>query len=127
MAKFLLLFASLSGGIGVALGAFGAHALKTKLESQGLLSTYSTAVQYQFYHTLALAIIGIIILKYPLSWFTYSGISMCIGIVLFSGSLYTLSLTGVKWLGAITPLGGLFFIIGWVTLFIGIIKTNFNL
>ncbi|MEM8938959.1 MAG: DUF423 domain-containing protein [Bacteroidota bacterium] len=123
MHKLFLLFASISGFVSVSLGAFGAHALKNKLTASGNFETYQTAVSYQFYHTLALLGIGLLAMKYPSSWANYSGITMIIGIVIFSGSLYVLCFTGVKWLGAITPIGGLSFIIGWVLLFLAILKT----
>lgn len=125
MTKFILSFASISGMLAVGLGAFGAHALKAKLETNGYLSTYQTAVQYHFYHTIALVLIGFLMMKMPSSWLTYSGYCMMIGMMLFSGSLYTLSISGVKWLGAITPIGGLFFIAGWFFLLMAVIKTNF--
>ena len=123
MHKLFLQFASISGTIVVALGAFGAHALKDKLISNGNLDTYQTAVAYQFYHTLALLAIGLLAMKYPSSPIHYSGYAMMLGIIVFSGSLYLLCFTGVRWLGAITPLGGLAFIIGWVLLFIAITKS----
>lgn len=124
MHKLFLQFAAMSGTIAVALGAFGAHALKDKLTQSGTLETYQTAVSYQFYHTLALLGIGLFALKYPSNWINYSGIGMMIGVIVFSGSLYILCFTGIKWLGAITPIGGLAFIIGWLMLFMAILKTN---
>ncbi len=124
MAKLVLIFAALSGALAVGLGAFGAHALKEKLASSGLDSTYQTAVQYHFYHTLALLVLGLLLLRFQSQWLTYSSISMMTGIFLFSGSLYILSLSGIKWLGAITPLGGLAFIAGWICLAIGIWKLD---
>jgi uncharacterized membrane protein YgdD (TMEM256/DUF423 family) len=125
MTKLILSFASISGMLAVGLGAFGAHALKAKLETNGYLSTYQTAVQYHFYHTLALVLIGILMMKMPSSWLNYASSCMMIGMILFSGSLYTLSISGIKWLGAITPIGGLFFIAGWFFLLMAVIKTNF--
>ena len=104
------------------MGAFGAHALKDKLESNGYLDTYQTAVSYQFYHTLALLGIAILASRIESSWLNYAGYSMAIGILIFSGSLYVLSFTGIRWLGAITPLGGLAFIAGWLCLLITAIK-----
>jgi len=123
MHKFFLQFASLSGMLAVALGAFGAHALKEKLTEAGYLSTFETAVSYQFYHTLALLAIGIVAMKFPSTLIQWSGNTMVFGIVLFSGSLYLLCFTGIKWLGAITPLGGLGFIAGWILLFLAVLKT----
>lgn len=121
--KLFLQFATISGFIAVGLGAFGAHALKEKLEASGYIQTYQTAVSYQFYHTIALLCIGLLAMKYPSSLLNYSGYSMIIGVVLFSGSLYLLCFTNVKWLGAITPIGGLAFLTGWILLFIAILKT----
>jgi len=123
MQKLFIMIASLSGAVAVGLGAFGAHALKNKLSSNGYLETYQTAVQYHFIHTLALLFIGLIIKQYPSNLLNYSGWAMIIGIILFSGSLYTLSITGIKWLGAITPIGGLAFIIGWVLIFVSFSKS----
>lgn len=125
MPKLLFIFSSISGIIAVSLGAFGAHALKTKLEADGTLATFQTAVQYQFYHTLALLAIGILMTRYPNQWLTYSGYSMMIGTIIFSGSLYVLCFTGQKWLGAITPVGGLGFMVGWAFLFLSVLKIQF--
>jgi uncharacterized membrane protein YgdD (TMEM256/DUF423 family) len=116
MAKHYLMAAALSGFIAVALGAFGAHGLKQRL-SADLLAVFQTGVQYHFYHTFALLAVGLLMLHMPtnasLRW---SGILFIAGIVIFSGSLYVLSLTGVKWLGAITPLGGVAFLVAWLLL-----------
>ena len=123
MTKIFLIFSSISGMIAVMLGAFGAHALQTKLESNGYLSTYQTAVQYQIYHTLALLGIAIISSRLESNWLNYAGYSMSIGIIVFSGSLYLLCFSGMKWLGAITPIGGLAFILGWFFLLLTGIKS----
>ncbi len=125
MAKLVLIFASLSGAIAVGLGAFGAHALKSKLERFGNLNTYNTAVQYHFYHTLALLFIGFLLTKYSNQWLTISSYSMMLGILIFSGSLYVLAITNIKWLGAITPIGGLGFIGGWIFLALAIWQIKF--
>ena len=122
MQKFIISIASISGALAVALGAFGAHALKSQLEASDRLGTYQTAVQYHFYHTIVLLIIGVTMYKVQNNWLNYSAYSMIAGILLFSGSLYVLCLTGIKWLGAITPLGGLFFIGGWLLLLASILK-----
>ncbi|SNT35372.1 Uncharacterized membrane protein YgdD, TMEM256/DUF423 family [Ekhidna lutea] len=114
MPKLFLTIASISGILSVALGAFGAHALKDKLQSEGTYDTYQTAVQYQFYHTLALLGIAILLMKVQSQHLVYAGYSMTFGILIFSGSLYILCFTGIKWLGAITPIGGLLFILGWI-------------
>ena len=116
MAKFFITLASLSGMLAVVFGAFGAHALKGKLDDQAL-KVFETAVQYHFYHTFALLVVGVIALNQPQTvLLKSSGWSFVIGILVFSGSLYLLSLTGVRWLGAITPLGGLALIAGWACL-----------
>ena len=116
MAKLFLTLASLSGMTAVILGAFGAHALKDRLDEYSL-GVFETAVQYHFYHSLALLAVGVIALQLPsTTLLKSSGWLFFIGILVFSGSLYILSMTGVKWLGAITPLGGLAFIAGWACL-----------
>ena len=121
MAKVILMFASISGILAVGLGAFGAHALKDRLQQAGYDATYHTAVHYQFYHTLGLALLGILMMiKGPSNWLAYSGYSMMAGIVLFSGSLYVLSIFEWRWMGIITPIGGLFLILSWLFLFIGV-------
>jgi uncharacterized membrane protein YgdD (TMEM256/DUF423 family) len=125
MLKLTLIFSAMSGMTAVGLGAFGAHALKAKLEASGLLNTYHTAVQYQFYHTLGLLAIGLLMTKYSNQWLNYSSYAMMVGITIFSGSLYVLSMTGSKWLGAITPIGGLALILGWVCLLMACLKIEF--
>ena len=116
MAKLFITLASLSGILVVVFGAFGAHALKGKLDDQAL-KVFETAVQYHFYHTFALLVVGVIALNQPQTvLLKSSGWLFVIGILVFSGSLYLLSLTGVRWLGAITPLGGLALIAGWACL-----------
>jgi uncharacterized membrane protein YgdD (TMEM256/DUF423 family) len=116
MAKLFLTLASLSGMLAVMLGAFGAHGLKSRLSEQSL-SVFETAVQYHFYHSLALLAVGLIAINQPqVALLKSSGWLFVIGIVVFSGSLYLLSMTGIRWLGAITPLGGLAFIGGWACL-----------
>jgi uncharacterized membrane protein YgdD (TMEM256/DUF423 family) len=116
MAKLFITLASISGMLAVVLGAFGAHALKDRLD-QYSLGVFETAVQYHFYHSFALLAVGVIALSQPQTvMLKSSGWLFLIGIFVFSGSLYLLSITGVRWLGAITPLGGLAFIGGWVCL-----------
>jgi len=121
MQKLILITAAISGLLANALGAFGAHALKSKL-TPAMLAAYQTGVQYQFYHSIALLLIGILLFHIQNTWFHLSGLAFMIGIVLFSGSLYALSISGIKWLGMITPIGGLSFILGWLCLIIGIIQ-----
>ena len=113
MAKLFITLASLSGMLAVAFGAFGAHALRSRLDEH-TMSVFQTAVQYHFYHSLALLAVGVIALSQPqTALLRSSGYLFLVGIVVFSGSLYLLSMSGLRWLGAITPLGGLAFIAGW--------------
>ena len=95
------------------MGAFGAHGLREKL-TPDLMSAYETGVLYQFIHTMAVIACCILALQFERGmWFLYAAIAFLLGILLFSGSLYGLALTNMKWLGPITPLGGLFFLAGW--------------
>ena len=123
MHKIFLLTGSISGMLSVLIGAFGAHALKATLEANNRLETFETAVKYQFYHSLALLFLGLLMMQMEYKGFTISGYSFMIGIFIFSGSLYALSLTGYTKLGAITPLGGLAFIVGWTAMTWGIAKS----
>ncbi|WPP53133.1 DUF423 domain-containing protein [Catalinimonas niigatensis] len=117
MQKIILLSASAFGALSVMIGAFGAHALRATLEANGRLDTFETAVKYQFYHTLALLAIGLLMYRVSDKLLEYASLSMIGGILIFSGSLYLLCMTGIRWLGAITPIGGLLMIIGWILLF----------
>jgi|TARA_R100000365_G_scaffold3244_1_gene10305 uncharacterized membrane protein YgdD (TMEM256/DUF423 family) len=123
--KQLIMLAGLSGAIAVGLGAFGAHGLEDTLAATGRADTFETAVKYHFYHTLAIALIGIIKLTKP-NWksLVFASWSMVFGIIVFSGSLYILSLSGVTWWGAITPLGGVGFIMGWLGLFYSALRND---
>jgi len=103
------------GLLGVAFGAFGAHALKARL-GVDLLMTFEVGVRYQMYHAFALLAVGWAQTRWPGAVLTASGWLFVIGIVVFSGSLYALSLSGLRWLGAITPLGGLALLAGWACL-----------
>lgn len=121
--KFLLITGALFAALAVILGAFGAHGLKKTL-SQEMMVVYKTAVDYHFIHALGILLIGLLHHHHPESHLMlWAGISLIIGIVIFSGSLYTLSITEIRKLGMITPLGGLAFIIGWLLLTIGVYKT----
>ena len=116
MAKSFLILSSLAGGLAVILGAFAAHGLKARLEP-ALLAAFRTGVEYQFYH--ALALLGVAILLQQWQGGTLlvaAGIFFTLGILLFSGSLYGLALLQWKWLGPITPLGGVCFIVAWACL-----------
>jgi uncharacterized membrane protein YgdD (TMEM256/DUF423 family) len=114
-AKLFILLGALAGALGVALGAFGAHALKARLSAE-MLAIWQTAVQYHFWHALALVTIGIVIaLALPGSTaLRWAGWLMVAGLVLFSGSLYALAFTGARWLGAVTPFGGTAWIAAWL-------------
>ena len=121
LGKTIIMTASLLLALAVGLGAFGAHGLKSQL-SQEMLQTYKTGVDYHFYHALGLLLIGVLAVTMPSTLLKWSAVSLTAGIVLFSGSLYVLSISGIKWLGAITPFGGLCFITGWILLFIAVWK-----
>jgi uncharacterized membrane protein YgdD (TMEM256/DUF423 family) len=123
MSKIFLILGSSFAGLAVAIGAFGAHALKSVLEATNRMETFETAVKYQFYHAIALLVLGLLMQKFDHRMFTWAGYGFVAGIILFSGSLYILSLSGVTKWGAVTPLGGIAFLIGWITLIIGITKS----
>ena len=113
MSRTFLLLGSINACLAVALGAFGAHGLK-HIATDAAQQTWETAAQYHFYHALALLLVGVLIRDYPQA--KIGGRLMLAGIVLFSGSLYLLALTQIKILGAITPLGGVCFLLGWLWL-----------
>ena len=116
-ARILLQLAALFGGLGVAIGAFGAHALHDMLARAGRLDTFETAVRYQFYHALALLAIGALWAARPeLRGLGLAGGLWAGGIVVFSGSLYALCFTGITKLGAVAPIGGLLLLAGWAAL-----------
>jgi len=127
MQAIYLKIAALLGALAVALGAFGAHALKKILDEKSLL-VFETAVRYQFYHVFALLAVGILLKEFPNSNLIWSGRFFCYGILIFCGSLYLMTLLeaigvqGFKWLGAITPIGGLCLIAGWILMAIGLAK-----
>ena len=124
MYKISLLIGSGLGALGVIIGAFGAHAFKAILEQNQRTATFETAVKYHFSHALALILLGILMDRYPGKFLNLSMWAYLVGIVLFSGSLYILSLTGnTKW-GAIAPIGGISLVAGWVFLFWGIYKSS---
>lgn len=121
--KNILTIAGISGALAVGLGAFGAHGLEPILIQNGRLDTFETAVSYHFYHTLGLLGLGILALIKP-EWkgLSLAAWGMFLGILIFSGSLYILSLSGITWLGAITPIGGVGFILGWLALAYAVLK-----
>ena len=108
------IWACLLGGLGVVIGAFGAHALKPTLDASGRLDTFETAVKYQFYHTMALLAVGLMMQHIKARALHYASLLFVLGVILFSGSLYVLCVTGIGVLGAVTPLGGLLLIAGWI-------------
>jgi uncharacterized membrane protein YgdD (TMEM256/DUF423 family) len=101
--------------VAVAAGAFGAHALRARLEPD-MLAVWETGARYQMYHALALLAVAMAAGRWPGGGWTVAGWLFTAGIVVFSGSLYVLAFSGVRWLGAITPLGGLCFLGGWIAL-----------
>jgi uncharacterized membrane protein YgdD (TMEM256/DUF423 family) len=109
------LIAALAGFIGVMLGAFGAHGLRNRL-SADMLGVFETGVRYHLIHALAILLVSVILNRSTGTWIVAAGWFFTAGIVLFSGSLYLMALTGVRGLGAITPLGGLAFLLGWASL-----------
>ena len=116
MGKTLLLIAALSGFLAVALGAFGAHGLRGRLSPE-MMAVFQTGVQYHFYHTAALLVVALLLQYAPsTSGLAFSGICFVVGIVVFSGSLYLLAVSELRWLGAITPLGGTALLVGWLAL-----------
>lgn len=118
MPRTLIIAGAVLGAIGVAAGAFGAHALASRVTQERLV-TFETGVRYQMYHALALILVGWLAAQWPTWQFTASGIAFLIGSAVFSGSLYLLVLTDTPWLGAITPIGGVAFITGWILLALG--------
>ena len=129
MHKLFLIIASVSGALSVAIGAFGAHALK-KLVPPESVATFETGVRYQFYHTFALLAVAILVGFISSKWLSAAGWLFIFGILLFSGSLYALTAlkatnaVGMKGFGIITPIGGLLFIAGWLCLLFGIISSG---
>jgi uncharacterized membrane protein YgdD (TMEM256/DUF423 family) len=115
MERLFFIIGSLSAFLAVAAGAFGAHGLKARLSAE-MLNTFETAVRYHFYHALALFVAAWAYSRWPGAATSAAGWLFVIGILIFSGSLYTLTLTGIRWLGAITPFGGLAFLVGWFCL-----------
>jgi len=113
MERFFFVAGSLMGFLAVTLGAFAAHGLRTHLDAD-LITVFETGVRYQMYHAFALLAVAMAYNKWPGKGLILSGWMFIAGIILFSGSLYALSLSGVRWLGMITPIGGLAFLTGWL-------------
>lgn len=121
MERIFAISAALFGFLGVALGAFGAHALKDKLDPY-LLDVFEVGVRYQMYHALALLAVAWAASRAPGLAVQVAGWGFVIGTLIFSGSLYILALSGIRWLGAITPIGGVALLVGWAALLVAFIK-----
>ena len=130
MRKNFLIAGAVFGGLAVALGAFGAHGLEKITRDEKILHGFQTGVQYQMYHALVLLLLAIMYEKYPGKWLKWAGNFFIAGILLFSGSLYLLTIlkiqesSVVKLIGPVTPLGGICFIAGWVILLVTVLKKN---
>lgn len=128
MHKKYIAIAAIFGGLAVALGAFGAHGLEGITKDEKILHSFQTGVQYQLYHALALLAVAILYDRLPANWIKWTGICFITGIILFSGSLYLLTFfklqesSAVKFAGPITPIGGVFFIAGWICLVAAALK-----
>ena len=116
-----MVWGALSAALAVAAGAFGAHALRARLAAD-LLAVFETAARYQMYHALGLLAVAAALARWPTPSVRAAGWLFLTGTLHFSGSLYLLALTGTRWLGAITPLGGLCFIIGWLVFALGVAR-----
>lgn len=114
-ARLVIICSALSGFVSVALGAFGAHLLREQLSSR-LYEVLQTGIQYQMFHTLALLGVGLLMLRQPVKGLSLTALLYLAGIIFFSGSLYVMALSGQHWLGAVTPIGGLLFLAGWMSL-----------
>jgi uncharacterized membrane protein YgdD (TMEM256/DUF423 family) len=115
VARIFMAIAAIFGGLGVVMGAFASHALKAYLSKRSL-EIFATGARYQMYHALALLLVAILLVQIELPnppTLVASGVAFIVGILLFSGSLYALSLTGIQALGILTPIGGIVFIVGW--------------
>ena len=121
-AKFAILAGVLFALVSVLLGAFAAHGLKPRLDEYSL-GVFETAARYQMYHGLGLVIIGVLSAKSSSKYFEYSIWLMSLGIIFFSGSLYLLAVFGIRELGIVTPVGGVFFIMAWISCFVGVMKS----
>ena len=115
MDRFFFTCGAIAAFIGVGFGAFGAHALKDRL-SPDMLNIFEVGVRYQMYHALGLLAVAWGISRWPESNLNAAGWAFIVGIIIFSGSLYILSIFGIRWLGVVTPLGGLAFLVGWAIL-----------
>lgn len=123
--KTQLIIASILGFLAVAIGAIGAHALKNILESVGKIEQFETANRYHWYHTFAIIACFLLFQQTQNSFYSLSSWFFIVGILLFSGSLYAYSLTGIKVFAHITPVGGLTYLVAWALMLVGIVKSNF--
>ena len=119
MDRILFALGAGSALIAVGAGAFGAHALRSRL-APDLLAVFETGARYQMYHAVGLFVAAWAVTRWPGPWPARAGELFAIGTLLFSGSLYALALSGIRWLGAITPLGGLAFLAGWICLLLSV-------
>jgi uncharacterized membrane protein YgdD (TMEM256/DUF423 family) len=122
-AKLFLILGGINAALVVMLGAFGAHGLKARLTAE-MLAVYQTAVHYHLFHALGLLAVGLVASQIADSvWLKWSGWLMLAGIILFSGSLYVLSVSGMRWLGMVTPFGGVAFIAAWIVFVIAVARS----
>jgi uncharacterized membrane protein YgdD (TMEM256/DUF423 family) len=122
--KIIITTGAVFMALAVALGAFGAHIVQDIL-TPDRFDVYQTAVEYHFCHALGLLFLGVVTLQVPENkWLSFSGYSLIAGIIIFSGSLYVLTLTDTGWLGAVTPVGGIAFILGWIFLVMGVTRSG---
>lgn len=119
--KSILISGAVFMALGILIGAFGAHGLKSQL-SDDMMQVYKTGVEYLFYNALGLMVVGLTGFHIHSRWLLRAGILIMLGIVLFSGSLFALALTGIKLLGIVTPFGGISFVIGWIFFVISLLK-----
>lgn len=121
-AKLFVSLGAALAALAVVMGAFGAHALKSRLSPE-MLDVYHTAVEYQFWHALGLLAVGLVCVQLPQSvWLRVAGWLLAAGVALFSGSLYLLALVGTRWIGLVTPLGGGAFICGWIAFVVAVLR-----